>query len=259
MPLTPLDVEHTRFRVAFRGYAVDEVDAFLDRVQSELARLLSQEQPASPPSAGAASGATASEGQEAALRTLLLAQRTADEAVAEARAEAERLRAAAEQEAGATLAAAKDEAQATVASARAEADATLASARQEAERVLAASRDEAAGLDERIAAQTEAALGDLDRRRSRLEASIAQLQAFEREYRTRLRAYLEGQLRELAGNGAPDDDGAGVPVGAGGAAVARSAVRVDRTSSQDGATDTPSYAGSPAGVAAPAPVPTPDR
>ena len=71
-------------------------------------------------------------------------------------------------------------------------------------------------IDEQIAQRLEEALGDLDRRRQRLEASIEELRAFEREYRTRLRAYLEGQLRELSGSGGSDDDGAGVPVGAGG-------------------------------------------
>ena len=254
MPLTPVEVEHTQFRVAFRGYAIDEVDAFLDRVQSELARLLSQS-PSAAPDAG-----PASEGQEAALRTLLLAQRTADEAVAEARAEAEQLRAAAQEDAGSTLARAREDAEVTLRSAREQADATRTSAHEEAERVLAASRAEAAGLDEQIAQRLEAALGDLDRRRSRLEASIEELRAFEREYRTRLRAYLEGQLRELAGTGAPDDDSAGVPVGAGGAAVGRSAVgavRLDnRPGPQDGVAGTASSAGPDA---APDPVPTTDR
>ncbi len=80
MALTPIEVENTQFRVAFRGYAIDEVDAFLDRVQGELARLLSEQAPASTPLATAP--ATGTEGQEAALRTLLLAQRTADAAAA---------------------------------------------------------------------------------------------------------------------------------------------------------------------------------
>ena len=220
MALTPIEVENTQFRVAFRGYAIDEVDGFLDRVQSELARLLS-EQHAAAATTAAPAPSSGTEGQEAALRTLLLAQRTADEAVAEARTEAEQLRTVA-----------RDEASATLASARAEADATLASAREEAERVLAASRAEAAGLDEQIAQRLEAALGDLDRRRSRLEGRIEELQAFEREYRTRLRAYLEGQLRELDGTGGSDDDGVGVPVGAGGAAVGRTAVGAVRLDSR---------------------------
>jgi len=238
--LTPAEVEQTQFRVAFRGYAIDEVDAFLDRVQSELARLLS-EQSGTPavPATPAASLAAASEGQEAALRTLLLAQRTADEAVAEARAEAEQVRAAA----------------------REQADAALVSARQEAERVLAASRAEADGLDEQIASRLQAAIGDLDRRRQRLEASIEELRAFEREYRTRLRAYLEGQLRELSGTGGADDDGAGVPMSAGGAAVGRTpvaAVRLDhRARPHDGPVGAPVPVGA---VAAPDPAaPATDR
>ena len=257
MALTPIEVENTQFRVAFRGYAIDEVDAFLDRVQSELARLLSAEQPvAAAAVAPAPAAGTGTEGQEAALRTLLLAQRTADEAVAEARAEAEQLRTAAREEADATLTAAREEAETTRASARTEAEASLTSAREEAERLLAASRAEAAGLDEQIAQRLEEALGDLDVRRSRLQASIEELQAFEREYRTRLRAYLEGQLRELAGSGGADDDGVGVPVGAGGAAVGRTATGAVRLEGGS----LPASAGPAGPVAAPDPaVPTTDR
>jgi DivIVA domain-containing protein len=277
--LTPIEVENTQFRVAFRGYAIDEVDAFLDRVQSELARLLSEAQAGGSPAPTPAVSGT--EGQEAALRTLLLAQRTADEAVAEARAEAEQIRTAAREEAEATLASARSEAggarseaettlasarfdaamilasarseaETTSTAAREEAETTLASAREQAERVLSASRAEAASLDEQIAQRLETALGDLDRRRQRLEASIEELRAFEREYRTRLRAYLEGQLRELSGSGGSDDDGTGVPVGAGRAVVARTASGAVRLDSR---ADEP-----PGPVAAPDPAaPTPDR
>jgi DivIVA domain-containing protein len=202
VPLTPSDVAAKQFRVAFRGYAIDEVDAFLEEVESELGRLLTGTAGLAQPAASVAPGATAGgEGQDAALRTLLLAQRTADEAVAEARAEAEQVRGAA----------------------RAEAEAVLGAARSEAEQTLAASRAELAGLDARIAERTQAALGDLEDRRRRLEARIDELRAFEREYRTRLRAYLQGQLRELDSRSGPDDDGVGVPVGAGRTAVAGSA------------------------------------
>ena len=113
VPLTPTDVANKQFKIAFRGYALDEVDAFLDEVESELARLLrdnddlrtAPERAAAPPPARRRRAAAAAparrapappplaamEGQEAALRTLLLAQRTADEAIAEARAEAEQI------------------------------------------------------------------------------------------------------------------------------------------------------------------------
>ena len=137
----------------------------------------------------------------------------------------------------------------TTSSVGAEAETALATARDEAERVLAAGRAEAAGLDEQIAQRLEAALGDLDRRRSRLEGRIEELQAFEREYRTRLRAYLEGQLRELDGSGGSDDDGVGVPVGAGGAAVGRTAVGAVRLDSR--ADPAPGHVGVPDPAAPP--------
>ena len=202
MPLTPSDVAAQQFRVAFRGYDRDQVDAFLEEVESELGRLLSLTGgPAPPPPAAApasSGGPTAAgESQEPALRTLLLAQRTAEEAVTQAQAEAEQVREAA----------------------REEADAVLRAARAEAEETLTARRAELAGIDAQIEQQTQAALGDLEDRRRRLEARIDELRAFEREYRTRLRAYLQGQLRELDSGSGPDDDGVGVPLGAGRTAV----------------------------------------
>jgi DivIVA domain-containing protein len=214
VPLTPTDVANKQFRIAFRGYSLDEVDAFLDEVENELSRLLRENSdlrnrpaPAAPsgpaalpaaeqqqpPPAAALSGM---EGQEAALRTLLLAQRTADEAIAEARAEADEM----------------------LSSARQEADRTLSSARAEAERTLGSAQQRAARLDEEVAAKIQEATGDLEMRRRALEGRIDELRAFEREYRTRLKAYLETQLRELD-SGAPDDGGAGVPAGARAAAV----------------------------------------
>src|SRR2546428_9167695 len=105
MPLTPEDVQQKRFTTTrFRpGYDEDEVDAFLDEVESELTRLVQENSSLrsrganvpvpSPPAPPAAETAPAEPegGQEAALRTLLLAQRTADEAVATARKEAEQV------------------------------------------------------------------------------------------------------------------------------------------------------------------------
>jgi hypothetical protein len=40
-------------------------------------------------------------------------------------------------------------------------------------------------------------LGSLEQERTLLERKIDELRAFEREYRSRLKSYLEGQLREL--------------------------------------------------------------
>src|SRR4051794_15318265 len=98
MPLTPEDVQKKQFStVRFKeGYDEEEVDAFLDEVEAELRRLLAtteslarSPQPQAPqpqaaaPTPAAARPAPAEEPSEAALRTLLLAQRTADEAIAQ--------------------------------------------------------------------------------------------------------------------------------------------------------------------------------
>ncbi len=147
MPLTPQDVSNkvfgpTRFR---RGYDETEVDSFLDQVETELTRLTTEnaslraqlEQARVPAPASAATtarpalgSAAASEfvvdaadetstalavpgaaegGIELVTRTLVLAQRTADEALREARAEAEQARAAARAEADAIVSKAQRE------------------------------------------------------------------------------------------------------------------------------------------------------
>ena len=38
-PLTPLDIQHKEFSKAMRGYAMHEVDTFLDQVTEEFTRL----------------------------------------------------------------------------------------------------------------------------------------------------------------------------------------------------------------------------
>jgi DivIVA domain-containing protein len=239
VPLTPTDVANKQFRIAFRGYSLDEVDAFLDEVETELTRLLRERSaggaPAAAPAPAAsttgageaaaaapapASAVTGMEGQESALRTLLLAQRTADAAIAEAQAEAEALLSKAKGEAERTLSEARAEATSSLEGARTEAESTLGGARAEAEQTLTAARERAAALEAEMAAKVEAATGHLEVRRRQLESRIEELRAFEREYRTRLKAYLETQLRELgSGPGTGDDSGAGVPADARAAAV----------------------------------------
>ncbi|MGB8650017.1 MAG: DivIVA domain-containing protein, partial [Mycobacteriales bacterium] len=200
MPLTPADVSNKLFSKQMRGYSMDEVDAFLDEVEAELTRLLTENAqlaqraagapaaapvaaPAPVPAAAAAAPevpaapapVVAGEPQEAALRTLLMAQRTADQAVAEARAEADKM--------------------------------------------LSEAQAKSARVEQEVNARTAAALAELEGRRRELEARIEDLHAFEREYRLRLKAYLEGQLKELSSRGGGDEAGAGVPAAARTAAV----------------------------------------
>jgi len=169
MPLTPQDVQQKEFRQQFRGYNEVEVDAFLDEVEVELGRLLGENESLRQRlSQSAAAPSGMAEGDEMLRRTLLLAQRTADETVSSAQAEAQRL---------------------------------LDEARTQAQQALHAAND-----------QAQAAVGDLDRRRQQLEHHIEGLRAFEREYRTRLKAYLESQLRDLDGRGQAAGPTAGAAV-----------------------------------------------
>ena len=206
MPISPSDVNAKQFKISRKGYHVDEVDAFLDEIEAELVRLLSDNaalraQPVRPPAAPGttapgttapgtdvapylsvaevaplpSAGILAGETEGVALRTLLLAQQTADAAVAQARAEADE--------------------------------------------IVAQARRMLTEADADVAAKVAAVLGDLEERRGQLEAQIEDLRAYEREYRIRLKAYFEGQLRDLSGAGATDDAGDGVPASARAAAI----------------------------------------
>jgi len=119
------------------------------------------------PAAASAGSQLDAEIEQRVARTLVLAQRTADEALREARTESERAR---------------------------------REARQDADRILAEAR-----------AHVAEQLGGLEEDKRRLEGQVEQLRAFEREYRTRLRAYLEMQLRDLDGMPTQPAVGAGGP------------------------------------------------
>jgi DivIVA domain-containing protein len=135
MELTPkLLTDDVDFRIALRGYDKDEVDDFLERVavavgqlQEQLssavdrarkAEARAQQAQASPPpveapaeSSTVATGDEADELNEELRRTLVLAQRTADAAIREAREEAARITAEADEQRTHTLESASAESQ----------------------------------------------------------------------------------------------------------------------------------------------------
>ncbi|MEV8516629.1 DivIVA domain-containing protein [Dactylosporangium sp. NPDC051484] len=224
MPLTPADVHNVAFKkppIGKRGYDEEEVDAFLDEVERELARLIEEnnelraqlERGGGParvaPGGGgdprlaaeladlktqfervqrekssaeaaargmqqeldqirAQGGATGSggDGEQQALRVLMMAQRTADDHVSDARREADKL---------------------------------LSEARTKAEEVTRDARAKADALERDARQRHQEAMGGLDAKRTALQKHIEELKQFEREYRTRLKAYLESQLRDLTG------------------------------------------------------------
>ncbi|MBB6343973.1 DivIVA domain-containing protein [Nonomuraea muscovyensis] len=227
MPLTPADVRNKQFSTTRLrpGYDEEEVDAFLDEVEAELDRLIQeneelraklaeclrgkvpggmnmpmasapvQEQPKpemmmppqpepmkapEPPQQQqpvpvAMNMPPAEDNMDTAARVLALAQQTADQAIADARREADE----------------------TVTRARREADEILTKARRQAEQVIGDARARAETLERDAQERHRQAMGSLVQTRDELERKVEELRSFEREYRSRLKLYLENQLAEL--------------------------------------------------------------
>jgi DivIVA domain-containing protein len=102
-------------------------------------------------------------------------------------------------------------------------DALIAEGHAQAGRVIDDAQNEAARVVEEAQSQTRNQISSLDQERAALEGRIEELRNFEREYRSKLKGYIEGQLRELdstsavlTGAGAP----AAVPAGAQGQSYA---------------------------------------
>jgi DivIVA domain-containing protein len=180
MPLTPEDVQSKRFTsTRFRpGYDEDEVDAFLDEVEAELTRMHEENE---------------------ALRARLAAVAAAP---APPPPPAPEEIAAPPAPAAAEPVESQETALRTLLLAQRTADEAIAEARKEAERLVTEARTRAAGLEQQARDNTATATAEFDRKRRELERQLEDLRAFEREYRTRLKAYLETQLRELEGRGA---------------------------------------------------------
>jgi DivIVA domain-containing protein len=232
MPLTPADVRNKQFSTTRLrpGYDEEEVDAFLDEVEGELDRLIQENEELRAKLAECLRGGKSAvpalssplsdpkpemmapeprieperrqpepvmmggmphieDNMDTAARVLSLAQQTADQAIADARREADE----------------------TLGRARREADEVLTKARRQAEQITGDARARAESLERDAQERHRQAMGSLVQTREELERRVDDLRAFEREYRSRLKAYLEGQLRDLE---AGVTEGAFPPVGA---------------------------------------------
>jgi DivIVA domain-containing protein len=227
MPLTPADVRNRQFSTTRLrpGYDEEEVDAFLDEIEAELDRLIQENEelraklaeslrgggikspvsalssPLSDPKPEMMLSAPVLEmeperrpepppmnmpsngGMESVARVLTLAQQTADQAVADARREADE----------------------TLSRARREANDILSKARRQAEQVTSDAQARSESLERDAQDRYHHAMGSLVQQRDELERRVDDLRIFEREYRNRLKAYLEGQLRDIEA-GAADND-----------------------------------------------------
>ncbi|MGH3569001.1 MAG: DivIVA-like cell division protein Wag31 [Pseudonocardia sp.] len=264
MPLTPADVHNVAFSkppIGKRGYNEDEVDAFLDLVEAELARLLeeneelreqvseldqrlgnaqadleearsrppavmapmpppiqqiqrpvepppmrSMEPPRSMPERMMAAQPPMADDQGGdhhvqVAKVLSMAQEMAERLTSEAKTEADSMLADARTKSEQLLSEARGKSDGLINDARARAETMLNDARTRAETLERQSRDKAAMLVGDAERRQSELINTSTRERSSLEKKIEELRTFEREYRTRLKTYLESQVRELEGRG----------------------------------------------------------
>jgi len=228
MPLTPEDVANKQFTSTRLkpGYDETEVDEFLDEVEAELTRLYRETDELRAKLAAAGTGDRAPvesadvsglQRENEELRSKLsTAERQLAEVSSRPAAAAAPAAAGAPQPAQAPGGA--ESATGILALAQRTADEHIAEARTQADRIIGEARTRADQLKREAEDRHRQTIGALETERSSLEREVEKLRAFEREYRTRLKSYLEGQLRELDGRGSdtaaanrPGAPGAGQP------------------------------------------------
>ena len=132
-----------------------------------------------------------------AVAVLAMAQQTADQHLVQSKAEAERL----------------------LVEARANAENAVSAARESSSKHVGDAEARATQLDQESSARAAQTLQDaeqraatitaqFEQRKAALERRVDELRTFEREYRTRLKSYLESQLRDLDASGKADPAGA---------------------------------------------------
>lgn len=165
MDVSPRTLREVEFREKLRGYHPEDVDEFLERVAAGLEILQERLRQATERAVRAEQrAAETTEGDDAMRRTLVLAQRTADLAVQEAREQAARL----------------------VDEAEAQSQAVRAEAAEHARRTIEDATREAWAQVQRLEAG-----------RDQLRQEIAGLERYLDEERMRLRALLNETLRKV--------------------------------------------------------------
>ncbi len=165
MDVTPRELRDTDIREGFRGYHRDDVDELLERAAStvegltERVRQLTERLSSVEGSAG-----KSRETEEMLQRTLVLAQKTADEAIAEAQQRARTL---------------------------------LEESETKARTLVSDAEGTARRIAENERQRLESEILDLSSRREALNADVEALEKYESEYRSRLRKAIESELDSL--------------------------------------------------------------
>jgi cell division septum initiation protein DivIVA len=72
---------------------------------------------------------------------------------------------------------------------------------EQRDKIIAEAQIEATGLVTEAEDKSRKILSSLEQQKEVLERKVEQLRGFERDYRSRLKAYIEGQLRDLDARG----------------------------------------------------------
>ena len=206
MALTPEDVVNKRFQpTKFReGYDQDEVDDFLDEIVVELRRLNAENDELR--RRLSALGEDVSSSKEQSVPAPVAAAPTA-KPTEEKKAEAPAAKPAEEKKTEAPKAAPAAETGARTDTAESAAnvlamaqrlhDEYVASGVEQRDKIIADAKTEANTMVTEAEEKSRKTLSALEQQKSVLERKLEQLRGFERDYRARLKTYIEGQLRDL--------------------------------------------------------------
>ncbi|PPB50232.1 DivIVA domain-containing protein [Arthrobacter pityocampae] len=201
MALTPEDVLNKRFQATkFReGYDVDEVDDFLDEVVVELKRLLAENADLRRRLGEESADASQTTAIPAPVAASPNAVKATDEKAAAPQADDENGPAAIPPVAvtPAPAVTSAESAAGVLAMAQRLHDEYVNAGVEQRDKIIAEAQLEATGLVDDAEEKSRKTLGDLEEQKTVLEQTVEQLRGFERDYRARLKAYIEGQLREL--------------------------------------------------------------
>ncbi|WP_146362453.1 DivIVA domain-containing protein [Arthrobacter yangruifuii] len=214
MALTPEDVVNKRFQpTKFReGYDQDEVDDFLDEIVVELRRLNSENEDLRSQLAAAASGDNAGEAPAAAESVpapVSAAPKIAKvgNAKAASKAEASVVEDIPEpmetkpEPAPSPAVSNTETAAGILAMAQKMHDDYVGAGVEQRDKIIAEAQVEATGLVTDAQEKSRKILSTLEQQKVVLERKVEQLRGFERDYRARLKTYIESQLRDLDSHG----------------------------------------------------------
>ncbi|GGE89832.1 DivIVA domain-containing protein [Mycetocola zhadangensis] len=196
MALTPEDVVNKQFQqTKFReGYDQDEVDDFLDEVVVELRRLHQENQELQAKLEAAGSGST-----ERQAEPVVVAAAAPAPAPVAAAPVVQPVQAQDDSESSSSL----------LQLARRLHDEHVREGAEKRDSLIAEGHATAARVVAEAEAKQRAQMNILNEERSKLEKKIDGLREFEREYRQKLRGYIESQLKDLDANGGPSNQKSG--------------------------------------------------